>query len=66
MWLSHKVSQIYKQYPCSIFSLFVFYMKPGIISIIISGITDPLYRPINFIDTISITNQYSHLSYNIQ
>ena len=40
--LSHKIYQIYIQYPNSIFSLFIVYIKPDFIRIIISGIITDL------------------------
>ena len=43
--VSHKLSQICKQYLCSILSLF----KPNTVSIIVSGIKNlPIYRPTHF------------------
>ena len=39
--VSHQFSQIYKWYPCSILSFFIFfYMKPDTVNIVISDITD--------------------------
>ena len=51
MWLSYKLSQIYKQYTCSNISLFVFHMKLDKINIIIYLQTF-YYRSIQFIASI--------------
>ena len=50
--ISLKLSQIYKQYSCSIFKYFsylLFYMKPDTINIIISGNTDQPFNIDQFI-----------------